>query len=87
MDRLDVCDKAINLNPQVLQLCLVVVSCHETKTNANTGVEQLTKALELMLLSNSYLFLPRTQGRPATNRWNSRKIVGAITWRNKICLT
>jgi hypothetical protein len=28
VDRLDVCDKAINLNPHVLQLFLVLVSCH-----------------------------------------------------------
>jgi hypothetical protein len=32
------------------------------KTDANTGVQQLTKVLKIMLLSNSYLFLPRTQG-------------------------
>jgi hypothetical protein len=43
------------------------------------------KALTTMLLSNSYLFLPSTQGRPVTNRWNLWKIGGAIAWGNKIC--
>jgi hypothetical protein len=78
-----VCDKAINLSLHVMQMFLVVVACHgwrkhETKMDANTGVEQLTKALQHMLLPNSYLFLPVTQGQPATNQWNSRKIGGAI---------
>jgi hypothetical protein len=45
----------------------------------------LTKALKLVLLSNSYPFLPSTQGRTATNRWNLRKIGGVIAWRNKTC--
>jgi hypothetical protein len=83
VDRLDVYDKAINLSPHVLQLFLVVVSC-QTKTDTNTGVEQFTKALKLMLLSNSYLFLPCIQGRPATNRWNSQKIGGAIAAKQNL---
>jgi hypothetical protein len=48
----------------------------------NSGV-MAHKALTTMLLSNSYLFLPSTQGRPATNWWNLQKIGGAIAWRNE----
>jgi hypothetical protein len=41
------------------------------------------KTLKLVLLSNSYTFLPCKQRPSATNRWNSQKNEGAIAWRNK----
>jgi hypothetical protein len=49
------------------------------------GVYLLTKALKLVLLSNSYPFLPNTQGRTPTNWWNLRKIGGAICKESDAC--
>jgi hypothetical protein len=71
------------VHPSCLRL-LPWLAQTQNKINDKTGVYLLTKVLKLVLLSNYYPSLPSTHVRTATNRWNLRKIGGAIAWRNKV---